>query len=476
MMFDYDLSEYVTIPVGWDCKRLSDCTLDGNISYGIVQPGSHDIHGVPVIRINNIKNDQLDLSDVLKVSPEIEKKYERTRLNGGEVLLTLVGSTGQSFVAPKELKGWNVPRAIAVIRPNEEVGANWINICLQSRETKHFLDVRANTTVQKTLNLKDVRDIPILIPPSKVKDFIERIALSISDKIELNRQTNQTLEQIAQAIFKSLFVDFEPVKAKMAAKQAGANAEQIEQAAICAISGKTPEQLTQLDPQTLQQLKATAALFPYALVDSELGEIPEGWSIGCIGNIANVKAGYAFKGDSFINDGNPVVKIKNITGNGGVNLNGCQCIDYKLAKSAASFKLRDGDLLMAMTGATVAKTGIVVTEGMNIYLNQRVAKFESDKFGSKISWFLYCCFERDSIFDSVVGAAQGSAQPNISSSGIESTELVLPNDELIELFCNSVDSLFCQWIANISENSKLIELRDSLLPKLLSGEISLSTL
>ena len=193
MSADYQPSEYVTVPEGWICKRLADCTQDAAISYGIVQPGQHDESGVPVIRVNNISNGQLDLSEVLRVSPEIEEKYKRTRLQGGEVLLTLVGSTGQSFVAPAELAGWNVPRAIAVIRASEEIGADWINICLQSKETMHFLNVRANTTVQKTLNLKDVRDIPILIPPYGVKKSIESVALSLSKKVELNRQTNQTL-------------------------------------------------------------------------------------------------------------------------------------------------------------------------------------------------------------------------------------------------------------------------------------------
>ena len=79
---------------------------------------------------------------------------------------------------------------------------------------------------------------------------------------------------------------------------------------------------------------------------------------------------------------NPVIKIKNITGNGDVDIGGCQFIDDDTAQKAIKFKLNDGDLLMAMTGATVAKTGILFTEDRNVYLNQRVAKFESEKFGS----------------------------------------------------------------------------------------------
>ena len=169
----------IQIPEGWSCKTLEECTIDGNVTYGIVQPGNHVEGGIPVIRVNNFQNGYLDLDGVLKVSPEVEAKYSRTRLKGGEVLLTLVGSTGQSIVAPKDLAGWNVPRAIAVIRADEETGADWINLCLQSHTTQHFLDSRANTTVQKTLNLKDVRQIPILQPPKQVKKFIESCVTSL---------------------------------------------------------------------------------------------------------------------------------------------------------------------------------------------------------------------------------------------------------------------------------------------------------
>lgn len=347
----------------------------------------------------------------------------------------------------------------------------------------------------------------VLVPDIdiKVQNKIAEIVDQVDNKIELNRQTNQTLEHMAQAIFKSWFVDFEPTRAKIAAKEewakrsmttkAGgsdnnikesqAEATFVERAAMAAISGRAIDStndsatgalagLDQLNSEQILQLKTTAALFPDALVDSELGEIPEGWREGCVGDIAIAKGGYAFKGKSFVEKGHPVVKIKNITGDGRVDLSGAVCIDDEQAKSSERFKLKDGNLLMAMTGATVGKIGFVVTEGKSVYLNQRVAKFESEKFGEKAAWFLFCCFERDSIFDLVVGAAQGSAQPNISSTGIESTKIVLPSDDLVNLFCNKTDSLFRKWLAAINENSYLEDQRDTLLPKLLAGELMVS--
>src|SRR5690554_3471837 len=96
------INDSASVPTDWTVKQLIDCTEDKLISYGIVQPGQHVENGIPILRVNNFRNGQLDLNDVLKVAPEIANKYKRTTLKGGEVLLTLVGSTGQSVVAPND--------------------------------------------------------------------------------------------------------------------------------------------------------------------------------------------------------------------------------------------------------------------------------------------------------------------------------------------------------------------------------------
>ena len=315
------------------------------------------------------------------------------------------------------------------------------------------------------------------LPTRARQNEVVKVLDALQKKIVANLKINQTLESMAQTIFKSWFVDFEPVKAKIATIEAGEDAEGVTRAAMRAISGKTDDELDQMQagqPENYAQLKTTAELFPSTMQDSELGDVPEGWKVGCIGDIAKAKGGYAYKSKSFIEEGNPVVKIKNIVGNGTVNLEDCQCINGVDADATGRFLLKGGDLLMAMTGATVGKVGLIVTDYKKAFVNQRVAKFESEKFGDKVSWFLFCAFRRDPVFDAVVGAAQGSAQPNISSSGIESTAIVLPSDDFINEFSNRVDSLFRKWMNNFSENLRLSEIRDTLLPKLLSGELEIN--
>ncbi|MBU2864404.1 restriction endonuclease subunit S [Reinekea forsetii] len=397
---------------------------------------------------------------------------------------------------------------------NDELDKTYLYFLLRSREYRHHVIGGATGTTVKHTSPTKIMSFEFKKPPKDIQIGIGKKLIALEKKIEFNRQTNQTLEAIAQAIFKSWFVDFDPTRAKIAANEcalartAGVSTEELiaqlledgrwtknqaqtiaqgdpELAAMSAICGQfisaaankgheTNEPYPQLTPEKLEELRQTAALFPSALVDSELGEIPEGWEIGNIGDIAIAKGGYAFKGKSFINVGNPVIKIKNITGDGRVDIQGTVCIDDEQAKLAERFKLSDGDLLMAMTGATVGKIGFVVTEGKAIYLNQRVAKFESKQFGRKISWFLFCCFRRDPIFDSVVSAAQGSAQPNISSNGIETIKIIKPNAEMISRFCDITDSIFRQWLGLVSESSMLEKSRDALLPKLLCGEIEVN--
>ena len=323
------------------------------------------------------------------------------------------------------------------------------------------------------LNKGHFSKVVIELPDKVDQDNIVQVLDSLDCKIELNNQINQNLESMAQAIFKSWFIDFEPVRAKIAAKQEGKDPEL---AAMCTISGKSEAELEQMAKEDFAELQATAALFPDELVDSELGEVPKGWVVGCVGSISTVKGGYAFKSSQFLETGYPVIKIKNILGDGSVDITDTQCIEDKTAMNVPRFVLTDGNLVMAMTGATVGKIGLINTYGKPVYLNQRVAKFESNIFGDKISYYLFCLFNRKEYFEQIVSTAQGSAQPNISSNGIESIKIVVPSSEIITKFLECTDSIFQYWLKNGSENNVLNKVRDTLLPKLLSGELDVSGL
>ena len=267
------------LPKDWTYAPLDSLCKQNSVTYGVVQPGSALDHGIPLIRVNNFRDTHIDLSDVMYIDPTIESKYTRTRLQGGEVLITVVGSVGQVAIVSDKFIGFNVARAVAVIHPLAHIPSEWIALCLRSPLSKHLLASRANTTVQTTINLKDLRALPIPIPPESERMNISDFIGVVDDCITTLRESNATLEALAQAIFKSWFVDFDPVHAKM--------------------EGRVPDGMD----------AATAALFPDSFEESELGLIPKGWHVSNIGKAFILTLGQSPPGDTY----NELQHFQNLT-------------------------------------------------------------------------------------------------------------------------------------------------------------------
>ncbi|MFH4735499.1 restriction endonuclease subunit S [Vibrio diabolicus] len=408
--------------------------------------GGFSESGINYIKAESVGFDgRIDRSKFAFISEDVHHKLKRSQLEVNDILFSMAGvHLGKVALVEEQHVPANTNQALALIRPiTSLVNPLYLLYFLQQREVVHFVNNAISQSAQPNINLKQIGDLEIRLPELAVQNKVVDILSSLDRKLEINTDINQNLENIAQAIFKSWFVDFDPVKAKM--------------------NGEQPEGMD----------ASTASLFPEKLVESELGLIPEGWDAGTVGSVTAAKGGYAFKSKQFVDEGNPVIKIKNITSAGTVTTSDCQCVDDDIAKTASRFKLSDGDLLMAMTGATVGKSGIYVSDGRDGYLNQRVARFESKVDSTQPCWFTYNLVNKDSIFEQIVGAAQGSAQPNISSKGIEQVKTVIPTFDLISKYQELVAPLYAKWISNFRENSQLSELRDTLLPKLLSGEIEL---
>ena len=448
----------ITPPDGWNLKPLLDCTSDGNLSYGVVQPGKHRDDGVPILRVNNFENGALDLSSMLKIDPSIEQKHLRTRLTGGEVLLTLVGSTGQSVIVDESMAGWNVARAIAVIRPSEEVGPKWINICLRSHLTRVFLDSRANTTVQKTLNLTDVRQIPILIPPRKMKTFVESCISTLDDKIELNRRMNVTLESMARALFKSWFVDFDPV---------------IDNA--LAAGNPIPEPLIQR-AQTRRDLgtkrkplpKNIQKLFPDAFVfDDEMGWIPKGWKGVSITEMVES-----------ISDTYPLKTVDEVVFlNTGDVLDGNFLHDERSSTEGlpgqAKKSIQLGDILFSEIRPKNKRHAFVDFNASEYVVSTKLMVLRS--FGKIESLFTYFLLKQDSTtrYLQMLAESRSGTFPQITYTQLESVRFTLPTENgIVDYFFSEVLSPnFKRCRQRERESETLAKLRDTLLPKLLSGEL-----
>ena len=262
---------------------------------------------------------------------------------------------------------------------------------------------------------------PFSYPSKKEQKAIAATLSCLDDKIELNNRMNKNLEEMAQAIFKSWFVDFEPFQ-----------------------DGEFEE--------------------------SEFGMIPKGWRVGTLGDYVKIKSGYAFKSSWWESDGVPVIKIKDIN-NGTIDFSDIAYVSPEKINIAKDFIVSGGEVLIAMTGATIGKFGVVPKLEEPALVNQRVGKFFlGDKPLSKIG-FLYCNLKQEYVYNEIVSKGDGSAQPNVSPTGIESIKIVLPPVEIVDKFNYIVQKNFEKIIENYSNNSLIVNVRDTLLPKLMSGEI-----
>lgn len=434
------------VPEHWEFKTIDELLEHPkSISVGVMYPGSDTASGVPLIKVSDVKNGAIASRPSFCISSKVDEEYRRTRLNGSELLLTLVGNPGDCVIVTDEMCGWNVARALAVIRLKDTQLRSWIRYVLASKPAQHLIEARLNTTVQKTLNLKDVREIGIPIPPKEERDSITKIIDSIEKKTLVNTQINQTLESIAQAIFKSWFIDFDPVRAKIAAKQ---NGEDPELAAMCAISGKSEAELQQMAREDLAELRATAALFPDELVESELGEVPKGWSVSKVDDILKrIKIKKRFKkndvnefGKTFVLEQGSNIILGFHDNEGSISA----------SKEEPAFIFGDHTCItrLMLSNFDVSENVIAVTgKERNSYWTYYAIK-DLQKFQEyRRHWM-----------------------------ELASKQVVVADVRLTDYFAKKVKILHENIEYSLRENLVLMNLRNTLLPKLLSGEIDISVM
>jgi type I restriction enzyme S subunit len=450
--------------------------------------------GYPMVRCVDLEYGPLNLVNTKSVSEDVYTEYSK-RYNPckGDIIITRVGANFgvTSYV---EATGFCLGQNTAAIIP--KINPNYLYYILNSAKCRHQMNVLVAGAAQPTLSLKAIKALNIPRLGSETEDKISNIIGNINNKITINNQTNQTLEQMAQALFKSWFVDFDPVFDNLLAK-ADFKLENLESTSLpeelvkkakirllalndSTVADKTKASLkalaqgsSPLSSSILPQHTTTHAHFPNEFEHNEqLGWIPKGWLDGTFENIADALSGYAFKGKDFSEVGCAVIKIKNISADRSVGIFDVNRVSKEIGASASRFLLNDGDIVMAMTGATVGKFGVLSSESNEpYYLNQRVCKLSPKiKNGSP---FLFAALNKPSIEESIVNAAQGSAQPNISANGILATKLLVPSLDSIELFNMLLMDAFDRKVTLRKECYTLTKLRDTLLPKLISGELQI---
>ena len=273
---------------------------------------------------------------------------------------------------------------------------------------------------------------------------------------------NQTLEQIAQAIFKSWFVDFEPVKAKMVVLDTGGTAEQAELAAMSVISAKDETALKQLQaeqPKAYAELAQTAALFPSTMEESELGEIPEGWDVSTIGDSYKVVMGQSPKGTTYNEDKKGALFYQ------GRAEFGWRFPSPRLYTTDPKRMAAKGDVLMSVR-APVGDLNIALED---CCVGRGLSALRHNSGSTSFTYYQLKDLQRK--FDTFNG--EGTVFGSINQKDLKSLKIIDPDAALLEIFIAKITA-FDQEIENQSnEIISLSSIRDTLLPKLLSGELLL---
>jgi type I restriction enzyme S subunit len=312
-------------------------------------------------------------------------------------------------------------------------------------ERESFLRFASGTTHQ-TIYFPEVKGFHVALPPIEEQRAIACVLGALDDKIELNRRMNETLEATARALFKSWFVDFDPVRAKA--------------------EGREP-----------RLSKTLAELFPNAFEESELGAIPKGWEIKKLGDLFSLQKGLSYKGEHLNAGGVSMVNLGCFVGRGRFETRA-------LKQYSGEFQQRHiihvGDLVLANTDITqkrevIGSPGIVPPS-----LNDDVCIFTHHVFAARFNngferWRLFAFYSllRDEFRDRATGFATGTTVLALPQDAVLDFQFAAPLPALLDAFSDITQSILARkWNSDV-ESCRLAELRDALLPKLISGELQL---
>lgn len=441
-----------------------------------VRDGTHDSpkpveNGRYLITSRHIIGGRIDLSKAYLISEsDFSAINKRSKVDKWDVLISMIGTVGEPCLVRDEPEF--AIKNIGLFKSKGELEGKWLYYYLISPQAQSLIRNSSRGTTQAYVPLGALRDFPIKVPCDRnVMQTITNVLGCIDEKIDINRGINQTLEAIAQAVFKSWFVDFDPVRAKIAAKQDGRDPLR---AAMSAISGTPVSELDALPHEQFSQLAATAALFPGDMESSELGEIPTGWSYGVLGDICSFTAGSAFnpKHQGSTEGDYPFIKVSDM------NLPGNEVFIQSANNYVNKAQHMEMKAKLHPSGATVfAKIGVALISNRRRLLTTPTIIDNNMMSASPIEgksdrYFLYSIL-RSLDFNSLVS---GTALPYLNVSDIKKIAVVRPSRESYALFESKISSIFSIIETLAAQSLTLATTRDTMLPKLLSGELDTSDL
>ena len=391
--------------------------------------------GVPLITAKIVKDGRIMPPTEFIAAEGYDSWMNRGLPEPGDVVMTTEAPLGE--IGQIDNRKVALGQRLITLRGKPDVLNNtYLKFAMQAAFVQNQLKARSTGTTVLGISQRELRNVEIPLPPLSEQHRIAHILGTLDEKIELNRQMNETLEATARAIFKSWFVDFDPVKSKMERRK-----------------------LPCMDTET-------ADLFPSAFQDSPLGKIPQGWSVRTLGDLSHQpQYGYtASASDEIV--GPKFLRITDINKQAWIDWSSvpyCEITDKDIDK----YRLYEGDVLIARMADP--GHGMVIEENREAVFASYLIRFRPilDQYAYLLQYWL----RSDSYWELVKGREIGTTRASLNAKTLSGFPLVIPPLNIVEVFSSQISSLRDRIVANTSETESLASLRDTLLPKLLSGEI-----
>jgi type I restriction enzyme S subunit len=433
----------------WTQTTLGDVCL--KITDGAHASPKSVAFGKPMASVKDMTRFGIDLSSARLISVE---DYESLVKQGcrpeiGDVLIAKDGNSALDTVCNvKSSLDAVLLSSVAILRPNpEKIDTDFLKFYLSSSDVVEYLKSTfiSGAAIPRVV-LRDFKKAEINIPPLSIQKEIATVLNAIEDRIFTLRETNTTLEAIAQALFKSWFVDFDPVHAKM--------------------QGLAPEGMDE----------ATAALFPDSFEESELGAVPKGWSISSVADVAEIIKGKSYSSKDLVDQyTTALVTLKSFERGGGFRMDGFKPYSGAFKPSQV---VTSGDLIVAYTDVTqaaelIGKPAIVVgiEEHYTLVASLDVGIVRPD-FSKCGRQFLYGLFKTDLFQSHTLSHTSGTTVLHLAKDGVGSYRFTLPSASLINVFEQIATKLTERKQTNSDQVRTLASLRDELLPRLISGKLA----
>ncbi len=412
---------------GWPIAKLAD--IVDAVTVGHVGPMTSEYRddGIPFLRSQNVKPFVIDQTDLKFINIEFHSKLAKSALSPGDVVIVRTGTPGTAAVIPDWLPEANCADLV-IVRPSSKVLPRYIAYYING-VAMHHINSHVVGAVQQHFNVGSAKELPISLPSLDEQTAIVRALGQLDDKIELNRRMNETLGATARAIFRSWFVDFDPVVAKVDGRQPyGMSAE-------------------------------TAALFPEHFEESELNPIPLGWSCGTIADIAQYVNGRNFTKNA-TGTGRMVIRIAELnSGPGGSTI-------YNDVEADSVSTAYPDDILFAWSGSL----DVYRWHRDEALINQHIFKVVCDEYPK---WFVHIQLQEAMPFFQGIAADKATTMGHIKRHHLSEADLTIPPQPLMDHATTVIQPFFDHIHTNERESMTIAAIRDTLLPKLLSGKIRL---